>query len=87
MKMKLKKEPLNLFTTLFFFTTLFLFMNLLIVFSKTIITKKEGFTPKIKGIIRPHIRKARMFVEDMSKKHYNNSVYFFKKMLTMLNIY
>ena len=85
--MKIKKEPLNLFIILFFFTKLILFINLFVSFSKNIITKKEGFTPKIKGIIRPHIRKARMFVEDTSKKHYNNSVYFFKKMLTMLNIY
>lgn len=83
----MKRKHLDIFIVLFFFVTCILFIKLFIDFSERMNTKYEGFTPNIRGIFRPNIRKTRIFVESFANKHYNNGIYYFTKMLRKANLY
>ena len=42
---------------------------------------KEGFTPKIKGLYRPYVRKLRLNVENFANKYNSNFVMNFLRKL------
>jgi hypothetical protein len=46
--------------------------------------KKEGFTPKIRSMYRPHLRNARMYYEKFTN-HYSSN--YFVKILKNIGIY
>ena len=46
--------------------------------------KKEGFTPKIRGMYRPYVRRARLHVENFVNKYNGNYII---NMLKKYNIY
>ncbi len=83
----MKKRNLNLLINIILFILFLLMLKLFIDFSENMYRKYEGFTPKIRGIIRPNFRKTRVFMENFANKHLNNGIYYFTKTLRTLNLY
>jgi len=68
------------------YKTYFLFLWILIIAFLMYIQSafKEGFTPKIRGLYRPHVRNMRIYSEGFLN-HYTSD--FFKKHLKKIGIY
>ena len=67
----------------------FLFMWCVLIFTVVLQSMKqykgkEGFTPKIKGIYRPYIRRIRLQIEEFTNKYNSN---YFMKMLKKNGLY
>jgi len=69
----------------------FLFMWCILIFTVVLQSmkqykskNKEGFTPKIKGIYRPYIRRIRLQIEEFTNKYNSN---YFMKMLKKNGLY
>jgi hypothetical protein len=57
---------------------------IVIIILQTVTQKKEGFTPKIRGMYRPYVRRARLHVENFVNKYNGNYII---NMLKKYNIY
>ena len=63
MKMKMESYFLSIWIIL-----------IVIIILQTVTQKKEGFTPKIRGMYRPYVRRARLHVENFVNKYNGNYI-------------